>query len=34
VGFHVLEELSERARCSGAARLLSVDVVHGRVPAA
>jgi hypothetical protein len=30
---HVLEELSQRTRCPGAARLLSVDVVHGRVPA-
>jgi len=30
---HVLEELSERARCSGATCLLSVDIVHGRIPA-
>jgi len=30
---HVLEQLSQWTRCSGAARLLSVDVVHGGVPA-
>jgi hypothetical protein len=29
---HVLEELSQGARCAGAPRLLSVDVIHGRVP--
>lgn len=28
---HVLEELAERAGRAGAARLLAVDVVHGRV---
>jgi hypothetical protein len=30
---HVLEELAQRARCSGAACLLAVDIVHGGVPA-
>lgn len=29
---HILEELAQRARSSGAARLLAVDVVHGGIP--
>lgn len=31
--YHVLKKFSQRARGAGSARLLSVDVVHGGVPA-
>ena len=31
--FHILKQFTQRARRAGATRLLSVDVVHGGVPA-
>jgi hypothetical protein len=31
--YHVLKKFSERTGCAGSARLLSVDIVHGGVPA-
>ena len=30
---HILEELPQWTRCSGPTRLLSIDIVHGGVPA-